>query len=264
MNRPMMRLTTALTFPFLLCTWILAGMSSMSAFAHPLGTDFSTATDLGATISWTDGRTDTAARLTEENGVNFFQFRVSSRGPVQMWTAGLWSWGYLYDSDEVLLASSSGHSGNFSIAQTLDPGIYYLRIFGGGGAVGAYRLHLDTETGDDDYSDSFEGATRVSLPGQAAGQMDDMNRNPLCCPRDHDVFWFRVAVAGTVRMWTAGLWTWGYLHDSDEVLLVSSSGHSGNINIAQTLDPGIYYLTIFPGGGAVGAYRLHLESDTGV
>ena len=149
MNRPMMCRTTILTFPFLLCTWILAGMSSMPAFAHPLGIDFSTATDLGATTSWTDGRTDTAARLTEENGVNFFWFRVSSRVPVQVWTTGaVTTYGHLYDSDEIELASHS-YSGNFQFARTLDPGIYYLRVSGRG--VGAYRLHLDTETGDDDY-----------------------------------------------------------------------------------------------------------------
>ena len=76
MNRPMMRRTTPLTFPSMLCAWVLASMSSMSAFAHPLGIDFSTATDLGATTSWTDGQTNTAARLTEQNGENVFQFRV--------------------------------------------------------------------------------------------------------------------------------------------------------------------------------------------
>ena len=268
MNRP----STTLTFPLMLCTWILAGMSSMSAFAHPLGTDFSTATDLGATTSWTDGRTDTAARLTEENGVNFFRFRVSSRGPVQMWTAGaLTTTGHLYDSDEIELAVHS-YSGNFQIARTLDPGIYYLRVSGGWrldsrGGVGAYRLHIDTETGDDDYSDSFEGATRISLPSKTAGRLEDMNRNPLCCPRDSDSFWFQVAVAGTVKMWTTGAaGTSGYLYDSDEVLLAENN-YPGNFRIERTLDPGIYYLIVsvrtWPGTGPRGPYTLHLDSDTG-
>ena len=265
MNRPMMCRTTILTFPFLLCTWILAGMSSMPAFAHPLGIDFSTATDLGATTSWTDGRTDTAARLTEENGVNFFWFRVSSRVPVQVWTTGaVTTYGHLYDSDEIELASHS-YSGNFQFARTLDPGIYYLRVSGRG--VGAYRLHLDTETGDDDYRDSFEGATRVSLPSKTAGRLEDMNRNPLCCPRDSDSFWFQVAVTGTVKMWTTGAaGTAGYLYDSDEVW-IEGNNYGGNFRIERTLDPGIYYLIVsvstWPGTGPIGPYTLHLDTDTG-
>ena len=141
MNRPMMRLTTALTFPFLLCTWVLASMSSMSAVAHPLGIDFSTATDLGATTSWTDGRTNTAGRLTQGGDVNYFQFRVSSRVPVQMWMRGAhFLAGILYDSDKVQIAERdpcciTGRI--FRIARTLDPGVYYLRV-SGRRSVGAY------------------------------------------------------------------------------------------------------------------------------
>ena len=115
-----------------------------------------------------------------------------------------------------------------------------------GSGVGAYRLHLDTETGDDDYGDSFEGATRVSLPSKTEGRLEDMNRNPLCCPRDSDSFWFQVAVAGTVKMWTTGAaGTYGHLYDSDEVWIASSETTiSGNFRIARTLDPGIYYLIV--------------------
>ena len=271
MNRPMMRRTTPLTFQFMLCAWVLASMSSMSAFAHPLGIDFSSATDLGATTSWTDGRTNTAARLTEQNGENFFQFRVSSRVPVQMWTTGgVWTRAYLYDSDEVRLASRDGHAGDFRLAQVLDPGNYYLRVSGSGVSnygIGPYRLHLDTETGDDDHSDSFEGATRVSLPGKTAARLDDMDRNPLCCPGDYDVFWFQVAVAGTVRIWTTGgVWTRAYLYDSDEVRLASRDGHAGDFRLAQVLDPGNYYLRVNGSGVSnygIGPYTLHLDTDTG-
>ena len=269
MNRPMMRLTTALTFPFLLCTWILAGMSSMSAVAHPLGIDFSTATDLGATTSWTNGRTNTAGRLTGENGVNFFRFRVSSRGPVQMWTTGAFQRsGFLYDSDEVDLTGRESLT-NFRLARTLYPGVYYLRVTYTRGfrkTPGPYRLHLDTETGDDDHSDSFEGATRISLPSKTTGRLHYMNRNPLCCPRDQDVFWFHVAVAGTVRIWTTGnLWVSGFLYDSDEVYL---DGHEslGNFRLARTLDPGVYYLRVTHTSGfnpTLGPYSLHVDSDTG-
>ena len=273
MNRPMMRLTTTLTFPFLLCAWILASMSSMSAFAHPLGSNFSTATDLGATASWTDGRTNTAARLTEENRENFFQFRVSSRGPVQMWITGaVDTAGTLYDSDEVRIAAhtpSATFGGNFRITQTLNPGIYYIKVVGlYRGSAGAYRLYVDTETGDDDHSDSFEGATRVSLPGTTAARLDDMARNPLCCPRDSDWFWFQVAVAGTVQMWTTGaVDTAGTMYDSDEVRIAAhtpSATFGGNFRITQTLNPGIYYIKVVGlYSGSAGPYTLHLYTDTG-
>ena len=265
MNRP----STTLTFPLVLCTWILAGMSSMSAFAHPLGTDFSTATDLGATTSWTDGRTDTAARLTEEIGVNFFRFRVSSRMPVQMWTAGaVDTRANLYDSDEVWITENDdgGPGQNFGIEQELDPGIYYIRVHRHGGSFGSYRLHLDTETGDDDHSDSFEGATRVSLPGKTEGRIDDMDRNPVCCPDDTDWFQIQVAVAGTVQMWTTGaVDTRANLYDSDEVWITENDdgGPGRNFRIEQGLDPGIYYIRVHRHGGSIGPYTLHLDSDTG-
>ena len=244
-------------------------MSWISAVAHPLGIDFSTATDLGATTSWTDGQTNTAARLTEQNGENVFQFRVSSRVPVQMWTTGAVNTeGTLYDSDEVWLdfgVDIDDHY-NLGITRTLDPGTYYLKVHGWSGSVGPYRLHMDTETGDDDHSDSLEGATRVSLPSKTEVRLDDMARNPLCCPHDTDWFWFQVAVAGTVRIWTTGaVNTEGTLYDSDEVWLdfgVDIDDHY-NLGITRTLDPGTYYLKVHGWSGSVGPYTLHLDSDTG-
>ena len=174
MNRPMMRLTTAVTSPFLLCTWILAGISSMSAFAHPLGINFSTATDLGATTSWTDGRTNIAGRLTDPGDENFFQFRVSSRVPVQMWTTGaVPNSGTLYDSDQVQIAvHDSSARRNFQIARTLDPGTYYIKVgenryhSGTGYRTGPYTLHLDTDA-EAGIIPMFPAASRSNLQGFA-------------------------------------------------------------------------------------------------
>ena len=48
----MIRPINTLTFLFTLCAGIGASALWMPAFAHSLGTDFRSATDLGATTSW--------------------------------------------------------------------------------------------------------------------------------------------------------------------------------------------------------------------
>ena len=285
----MIRPINTLTFLFTLCAGIGASALWMPAFAHSLGTDFRSATDLGATTSWPVVRdafrgTNIVGSLEDRGRVDdahYFKFQVPSRVPVRIWTAGSTNThGDLYDSDGLSIEAQGGGGppggGNFFIARTLDPGTWYLKVRSEHRAVGRYRLHI--ENGYDDHGSSlaaclnnceFESATRIVLPGTTQGQVADLtvgwrNRGYY----DDDWFWFQVAVAGSVRIGTTSAFdTWGQLYDSDRIWLETDNndGPDRNFSITRTLDPGIYYVrvtgTYADDAGSLGPYTLHLDGD---
>ena len=101
----------------------------------------------------------------------------------------------------------------------------------------------------------------------ASGQIDDRSvgwRNTGVY--DNDWFWFQVAVAGSVRMWTTGaVDTVGELYDSDLIWLETGyhDGLDSNFLIARTLEPGIYYVRVKSEQDdySLGPYTLHLSGD---
>ena len=274
MKRPI----NTLTLLTALCTGIGASVSSMPAFAHSLGTDFRSATDLGATTSWPAVRTNirgtnivgSLVDRGRNDDAHYFKFQVPSRVPVRIWTEGSTNThGQLYDSDGLSINAQHGGGpaggGNFFITSTLDPGTWYLKVRAEHRAVGRYRLRL--ESGNDDHGDSLGAATRVVLPGTMQGQVDDLTvgwRNSSVY--DNDWFWFQVTVAGTVGIWTTSAFdTWGQLYDSDLIWLETDddAGPGGNFLIARMLDPGIYYVRVtgYRGDSSLGPYTLHLDGD---
>lgn len=269
---------------FTLCAGIVASVFWMPVFAHSLGIDFRTATDLGATTSWPVVRdsfrgTNIVGSLENREDANYFKFQVPSRVPVQIWTAGSTDTaGALYDSDgdpPIETERSGGPpGGNFLLRRVLDPGTWYLKVSSRDRSGGRYRLHA--ESGNDDHGDSlascrddceFETATRIVLPGTTQGKVDDLTvgwRNSNVY--DDDWFWFQVAIAGTVRIWTtSGIDTWGQLYDSDLIWLETdhNSGPRSNFSITRTLDPGIYYVRVTGAytDSSLGPYTLHLGGD---
>ncbi len=81
--------------------------------------------------------------------VDFFWFRVTTPGSVEIWTSGTDdTHGRLYDSYEVELEEDddSGDGFNFRINRMLDPGIYYVAVVSlRHESVDRYTLHLSGE-----------------------------------------------------------------------------------------------------------------------
>ena len=282
--------SNTLTLLAALLAGIVASTSWMPAFAHPLGTDFRSATDLGATTSWSVVRdnfrgTNIVGNLEGEDA-NYFKFQVPSRMPMRIWTAGSTNTrGDLYDSDGILIRTESRRgppgNGNFFFVWIFDPGTWYLKVSSERDSGGRYRLHV--ESGYDDHGDSltdcetnceFEAATRIVLPSTTLGQVDDLSvgwNHGYYRIYEDDWFWFQVAVAGTVSIWTTGdTNTWGQLYDSDLIWLETddNDGSNRNFRIARTLDPGIYYIRVASplfrstlSERPSGPYTLHLDGD---
>ena len=204
-----------------------------------------------------DGETTlaTTARLDYERDRDWFTFDVPDGPPisVRMWSSGgTDTYAFLYDENDIRLETDDddGAGSNFSIRRTLDPGTYYLGVYGGRhSTTGPYRLHL---AGRDDYGDFFETASRVMLPSVTAASLE--------YSADRDRFWFRVTTPGTVRIRTTGnAETYGALYDSFEVELARKLVFGGR-EINTTLQEGIYYVSVTRWGDR-GPYNLHLSGD---
>ena len=81
-------------------------------------------------------------KLDYAEDLDHFWFQVSKSGNVVIWSTGDDADAVLYDAFEVQLADSTRHASNFRIERTLDPGIYYVRVYNYWGGTGTYRLHL--------------------------------------------------------------------------------------------------------------------------
>ena len=195
------------------------------------------------------------ARLDYERDRDWYRFDVplGPPVPVRIWSSGATdTWAYLYDDADVELETNddSGSGRNFFIDRTLDPGTYYVGVYGAHySTTGPYRLHL---AGRDDHGNFFETATQAPLPSDTAANLEYSG--------DRDRFWLRVTRPGSVRIRTSGnADTYGVLYDSFEVELARSRLYGGR-ELSQTLAEGIYYVSVTRYDDA-GPYNLHLSGD---
>ena len=196
------------------------------------------------------------ARLDYERDRDWYRFDVPPGPPVpvRIWSSGATdTYAFLYDDADVQLeTSSSSESGgniNFFIDVALDPGTYYVGVYGQSHwTTGPYRLHL---AGRDDHGNFFETASQAALPSDTAGSLEFSS--------DRDRFWFRVTTPGSVRIRTSGnAQTHGVLYDSFEVELARSVLFRSEIR--TTLEEGTYYVSVTRWSDA-GPYTLHLSGD---
>ncbi len=211
-----------------------------------------------------DGETTlaTTARLDYERDRDWFTFDVPDGPPisVRMWSSGgTDTYAFLYDENDFRLETDDddGAGYNFSIHRTLDPGTYYLGVYGGShSTTGPYRLHL---AGRDDHGNSWGTESRAQLPTDLGGIQAMIDYG-----NDWDGFWFQVSTPGNVQIWTTGnIDTYGVLYDAFEVELTRNddSGAGYNFSIRRTLDPGVYYIWVTDSGHSTGPYSLHLSGD---
>lgn len=202
------------------------------------------------------------ARIDYHRDRDWFTFDVPDGPPisVRMWSSGgTDTYAFLYDENDFRLETDDddGAGYNFSIHRTLDPGTYYLGVYGGShSTTGPYRLHL---AGRDDHGNSWGTESRAQLPTDLGGIQAMIDYG-----NDWDGFWFQVSTPGNVQIWTTGnIDTYGVLYDAFEVELTRNddSGAGYNFSIRRTLDPGVYYIWVTDSGHSTGPYSLHLSGD---
>ena len=193
---------------------------------------------------------------------DFFQFEVPAGSPrwVRIYTsANINTLGRLYDSDEIELEINDNHGAgdNFLIDRDLEPGTYYVGVWGRyTDTTGPYRLHISV---GDDHGNLFATASRAQLPSVTPGSLDYVSGSA-----DWDVFWFQVSTRGNVVIQTSSsINTWGVLYDSDGIELERSTygGSGSNFLIDRVLEPGTYYVSVLYQRGTLGAYNLHLSGE---
>ncbi len=198
--------------------------------------------------------------INYEEDRDYFKFVVpeGTHKWVRIWSSGsIDTEAWLWDEYGVELEENddSGSDRNFFIDRELAPGTYRLLVRGRTGPP--YQLHL---TAGDDHGNLFQTASRAQLHSEVTGALDYRS--------DLDRFWFRVTTPGRVELWSSGTGSFpaGFLDDAYGVLLESNagSGDGNNFRINRMLDPGIYYVSVYPNGSrtsSTGPYTLHLSGE---
>ena len=185
--------------------------------------------------------------------------------------------GELYSSSDDLIVpvddSPLADGYNFYILRNLDPGTYYVKVFGTDrvGATmpstGTYSLNLETETdqggriAEVEYDTPLTPGTPVdSVIGPDGDQ--DMYKIDLSAKTDPtDIVIYTETRVDTVD--TIGELlneVGGQIEYADDTEI---SPGASDFFIGQTLDPGIYYIAVWGYGVGVGPYKLHVQDLTG-
>lgn len=202
---------------------------------------------------------------------DFFRFKIPPGSPrwVRTYTSGPTSTrAWLYESCvddpddpkpesciiELEFNSGGGAGNNFHIDRALEPGTYYVSVWGRSAtATGLYRFHLST---GDDHGNLFDTASRAQLPSATRGAID--------YGYDRDYYWFRVSTPGNVAIQTTGdVDTFGVLYDSYEIELQRNddSGAGRNFRFERDLEAGVYYVRVTHIAQHTGSYTLHLSGE---
>ena len=187
-------------------------------------------------------------------------------------TGGLHTQGWLYDSNDDLLAwnydtTRDGQvEANFRILWTLTPGVYYVSVRSADrrtAAGGDYTLHFQTRI--DDHGNSFQTSTSLQLGSSVAGRIEH--------PGD-DWDYFKLDLSGRsgltdVWIYTTGaIDTRGWLYESggDSYLVFNNDsyieGRATGFQIRRHLSSGVYYIRVQGWLAATGDYTLQAEAVT--
>ena len=199
---------------------------------------------------------ESVLRIDFRTDRDIFKFEVPPGSPrwVRIYTsANTNTWGALYDSYEIELESNNdgGAGDNFHIDRSLEPGTYYVGVWGRYNSyTGPYRLHISI---GDDHGNLFDTASRAQLPSAISGTIGYGD--------DHDMFWFQVSTPGNVVIQTTGaVRTFGLLYDS-YLIELERNEPGGNFRIERYLEPGVYYVLVTDRYHSTGNYTLHLSGD---
>jgi hypothetical protein len=197
---------------------------------------------------------------------DYYRFTLTTRSNFNLRLDGL-----LSDADVHLLngsgqvIASSTYGGNFpeAIATTLDPGVYFVRVYPYGSANTPYSLTLTATAVATvpDYAGNTLGTARDAgaLSGSRSfsdfvGQADanDYYRFTLSNRSLFNLRLDRLSADADVYL----------LNSNGQVIGSSTYGGSNPEAIAATLDAGVYFVRVFPWGAANTNYTLTLTATT--
>ena len=203
--------------------------------------------------------------------VDYYRIDLAGSATMTVGTAGRADTrGELLDGTGALIASDEGSGpggNNFSMTETLAPGVYYVAVSAPPGSVaagGGYALTaLLADAGDQGGSAASSSLLTLYGAAQVARVTESGLSSALLSTVGHiddamaDLDYFRIDVPRdgtdvTVRS-AGGTDTAGRLLDSALMEVAADDGGSGNFRMETTLDAGIYYLEVM---GEVGRYRV--------
>ncbi len=202
---------------------------------------------------------------TQEEGIigpaedlDLFKIELPTQADVVMYTSGnLDTIGRLLDYRGVQIASNDDSSmseerSDFSIGETLGPGVYYVEVSGYDDSTGAYRLHVETVT---DQGDNRQTALDLALDSSELGFINHR--------LDQD--YFRLTLPDAAYVWIYAIGptdTIGELLDSHSSRVAYSDDSelsAGRLSffIAKNLQAGTYHLKVSGVAGGSGPYRVY-------
>ena len=168
---------------------------------------------------------------------------VEVRGSGQLDTVGA-----LLDSEGNVIGEDddSGPGFNFRFLETLDGGVYYVRVSSDVGDTGEHKITAYIVR-EDDVGDTSGNSTVLPLGVRSTARIEPAT--------DRDVFRVEVAEEGQLRVWTEGPTnTMGELRDDTDTVIESADGGGdrGNFSIVHSVEPGVFYMHVT--ADAVGTY----------
>ena len=194
----------------------------------------------------------------EAGDTDVFRLDLQGRADIDVRGGGqLDTVGALLDSEGNVLGESDdeGPGLNYRFEETLDGGVYYVRVSSDMGDTGDYKITAYIVR-EDDVGDTSGNSTVLPLGVRATGRIDPAT--------DRDVYRVEVPEEGELHLWTEGPTnTMGELRDSEDMVIESADegGDRGNFYIHHAVEPGVFYLHIT--ADAVGTYFAQAELDPG-
>lgn len=185
----------------------------------------------------------------EAGDTDVFRIDLQGRANVEVRGSGrLDTVGALLDSEGEVIDEDddSGPSFNFGFQETLDGGVYYVRVSSDVGDTGDYKITAYIVR-EDDHGDTSGNSSVLPLGVRSTARIQPAT--------DRDVFRVEVEHEGQLRVWTEGPTnTMGELRDSTDAVIESADGGGdrGNFSIVHSVEPGVFYMHVT--ADAVGTY----------
>ncbi|WP_224367490.1 PPC domain-containing protein [Hyalangium versicolor] len=153
----------------------------------------------------------------------------------------------LYNAAGTLLTSDTSSSNSAQVTRKFPTaGTYYVRVYAGSGS-GAYSFRLN-DRGVDDHSDTFTGATTLTLGTALAGTIEISG--------DADFFAVSLAASTSYTVTTTGISTTITVYAPDMTTTISSG--SSPRSFTSTAAGGVHFVRV-QAASATGAYTVKVQ-----
>lgn len=214
--------------------------------------------------------TDASGDISQAGELDFFKLDLSNNAePEDVWvytTGGTDTYGQLLDADGNRVAQNddsifSTEDGDFTIAHTLNPAVYYVLVGNAAGSTGAYTLKADagTDAGARIREVKDEPALTLGTPVQGiiGPGLDQDTYRLVLNSKTYVIFYTETDGLDTIGALFDGVG--GSIEQSDDSDLAEGET---DFFIGQTLEPDTYYISVVGFGLSVGPYRLHVAAVT--